>query len=262
MHPSLFQALVLVDPVIQRGNPSKELALPTTYRRDWWSSRQEALQKFQSNPFYQAWDPRVLEKWVEYGLRDTPTELYPQTNENGQQPVTLTTTKAQELFTFLRPTYIDKRSGLPRGTPHGEVHPSEIDDFPFYRPEPAHIFRHLPELNPSILYVFGENSQFSAPTARQEKIQATGTGLGGNGGVSTGRVKDVVLPGCGHLVPMENVAGCAAASADFVQNELSSWEARMSKLREAWKGVPHQERVSIDDQWKEHIGELPKRQKL
>ncbi|PLB45104.1 alpha/beta-hydrolase [Aspergillus steynii IBT 23096] len=261
MHPSLFQALVLVDPVIQTGNPSKTLALPTTYRRDWWPSRQEALQKFQSSSFYQAWDPRVLEKWVEYGLRDTPTELYPQASENGQQPVTLTTTKAQELFTFLRSAYVDKRSGLPRGTPQGEVHPSEIDDFPFYRPEPAHIFRHIPELNPSILYVFGENSPFSTPAARQEKIQATGTGLGGNGGVSQGRVKEAVLP-CGHLVPMENVSGCAAASASFIEDELTNWEARMRKLRGAWKGVPRQERISIDDQWRAHIGELPRRQRL
>ncbi|KAK1145924.1 hypothetical protein N8T08_003871 [Aspergillus melleus] len=261
MHPSLFQALILVDPVVQKGNPSKELALPTTYRRDWWPSRKEALQKFQSNPFYQAWDRRVLEKWVEYGLRDTPTRLYPQPNENGQQSVTLTTTKAQELFTFLRAAYIDERSGLRRGSPRGEVHPSEIDDFPFYRPEPAHIFRHLGELNPSVLYVFGESSPFSSPAARREKIQATGTGLGGNGGASQGRVKEAIVPS-GHLAPMESVTECATASSNFIQDELSGWEARTRKLRGAWKGVTQQERVSIDDQWRKHIGELPKKPRL
>ncbi|THC96242.1 hypothetical protein EYZ11_004276 [Aspergillus tanneri] len=261
MHPSLFQALVLIEPVIQRGNPSKEFALPSTYRRDLWPSREEASQKFQSSSFYQNWDPRVLDKWVEYGLRDTPTELYPQGDEDGQQQtVTLTTTKAQELFTFLRPAYIDRRSGLPRGDPHREVHPAEIDDYPFYRPEPAQMFRRLPDLKPSVLYMFGESSVLSSPVARQEKMQTTGTGIGGSGGFSQGRVKELVLPS-GHLIPMDSVADCAAASTDFIHAELSSWESARKAQREAWERIPRVERVSIDEQWKEHIGKLPKKRK-
>ncbi|KAL2831461.1 hypothetical protein BDW59DRAFT_169723 [Aspergillus cavernicola] len=86
----------------------------------------------------QAWDPRVLQKWVDFGLRDLPTKLYPTPSNATPPAVTLITTKAQELFNFLRPSYIDKRTGLPY-----------IDDFPFYRPEPPQIFRCLPELKPT-----------------------------------------------------------------------------------------------------------------
>lgn len=266
MHPSLFEAIILVDPVIQRENPSRKYALPSTYRRDIWRSRKEAAEKFQSSAFYRAWDPRVLEKWVEYGLRDLPTMLHPTsggTEESTKQPVavTLTTPKAQELFTFLRSSYIDERSGLPRGIPQHEMHPDDIDNFPFYRPEPPKILRRLPELKPAVLYIFGKSSDLSSPDARQEKLQTTGIGVGGSGGASRGRVQEVVLP-CGHLVPMECVTETAQASADFIDSELSFWKSKTLEFQKAWGNVPHRERVSIDKQWEAHIGALPKRAKF
>lgn len=263
MHPSLFQGLILLDPVIQRENPSRKYALPSTYRRDLWSSRADAAEKFRSSRFYQTWDPRVLQKWIEYGLRDLPTKLYPNTSETGspQPAVTLTTPKSQELFTFLRSSYVDDRSGLSRGLPKEEMHPDDIDSFPFYRPEPPQIFRRLPELKPAVLYLFGNKSDLSSPSARQEKLRVTGTGVGGSGGVSRGRVQEVVLP-CGHLVPIELVRESAQASADFMNTEFSHWESQALALRKAWEGISHEQRTSIDGQWKTHMGVLPKRPKL
>ncbi|KAJ5795361.1 hypothetical protein N7457_001960 [Penicillium paradoxum] len=263
MHPSLFQGLILIDPVIQLENPSLKYALPSTYRRDHWPSRVEAANKFRSSSFYRAWDPRVLEKWIEYGLRDLPTKVYPICHETGtQQPaVTLTTPKTQELFTFLRSSYVDRRSGLPRGSPQEEMHPDDIDNSPFYRPEPPHIFRRLPELKPAVMYLFGSSSDLSSPTARQDKLRITGTGVGGSGGVSRGRVQEVVLP-CGHLVPMELVRESAQASGDFIDSELSYWESQTSAFRKAWECIPQDERVTIDKQWEDNIGPLPKRPKL
>lgn len=263
MHPSLFQGLVLLDPVIQRENPSRKYALPSTYRRDLWPSRTEAAQKFQSSSFYQAWDPRVLEKWIEYGLRDLPTALHPAGDrESTQQPVvTLTTPKSQELFTFLRSSYVDERSGLPRGLPKDEMHPDDIDSFPFYRPEPPQIFRRLPELKPAVLYLFGSLSDLSSPGARHEKLRLTGTGVGGSGGAACGRVQEVVLP-CGHLVPMELVQESAQASASFIDSQLSYWESQKQAFQKAWGGVPHEQRTSIDEQWRAHMGELSKKPKL
>lgn len=260
MHPSLLEGLVLIDPVIQRENPSRKYALPSTYRRDYWPSRKAAAEKFQSSPFYQAWDPRVFAKWIEFGLRDLPTNLYPTPNNATQPAVTLTTPKAQELFTFLRPSYVDKRTGLPCGNRIEEMHPEDIDDFPFYRPEPPQIFRRLPELNPSVLYLFGNDSDLSSPSARQEKLQTTGTGVGGSV-ASGGSVQEVVLP-CGHLIPMELVKESAKSSADFISSTMSLWKARKLKFQKAWEQVPLDERASIDKQWESHIGALPKRSKL
>lgn len=231
--------------------------MPSTYRRDHWPSRAEAAEKFKSSKFYQSWDPRVLEKWIEYGLRDLPTKLYPTTSETNEQPpaVTLMTPKSQELFTFLRSSYIDERSGLARGSPQDEIHPDDIDDFPFYRPEPPEVFRRLPEIKPPVLYLFGENPDLSSKKARQGKLHTTGTGIGGSGGVSKGQVKEVVLP-CGHLVPMELVKESAQASAEFIDSELSSWKSARVAFEKAWGSVSH------DDQWRAHMGTLPKRTKL
>lgn len=264
MHPSLFQGLILVDPVIQRTNPSRKYALPSTYRRDIWPSRAEAAEKFRSSKFYQAWDPRVLDKWIEYGLRDLPTMLYPNSSdETGAEKtaVTLTTPKSQEVFTFLRSSYVDERSGLPRGSPHEEMHPDDMDEFPFYRPEPPHIFRRLPELKPAVLYLFGNESDLSTPEAREEKLRITGTGVGGSGGPTCGRVEEAVLP-CGHLVPMERVQESAEAITRFMDSELSHWESKTLAFQKAWGSIPHEERTSIDEQWKSHMGALPKRDKM
>ncbi|KAL4773452.1 Alpha/beta hydrolase family-domain-containing protein [Aspergillus nidulans var. acristatus] len=254
MHPSLFSALVLVDPTIQRSNVGLKFAQASIYRRDLWRSRAEAVQKLNSNPFYQSWDKRVLEKWTQYGLRELPTPLYPITDQNGPGAVTLKTTKAQELFFYSRPSYIDERSGLRRGDPKEDMHPDDIDeDYPFYRPEPALMFRRLPGLKPPVLYLFGGKSEMSTPEARRQKMEITGTGVGGSGGVKAGAVEEVVLP-AGHLVPMELVKESAHATGVFIHSRLLQWEARLKRYQDAWRAVPQEERVQVDKQWEKHLG--------
>ncbi|KAL3479959.1 Alpha/beta hydrolase family-domain-containing protein [Aspergillus californicus] len=267
MHPSLFASLILMDPVIQRQNPGREFAQASTYRRDIWPSREAAIEKFKSSAFYKTWDPRVFDKWGQYGLRNLPTPLYPNPGETGFGPdaVTLTTTKSQELFFYVRPSYIDERSGLPRGYPEEELHPDDInvqiDQSPFYRPEPAQMFRRLPELKQPVLYIFGEKSPLSSPAARKEKLEVTGTGVGGSGGVVRGLVQEAVLP-CGHMVPMELARESAEASVGFLDERLLGWKIRVERFRKGWGAVPHSERVKVDQQWKENTGALPRKPKL
>ncbi|EAQ82891.1 hypothetical protein CHGG_11067 [Chaetomium globosum CBS 148.51] len=122
-HPRLLHSLALLDPVITTTHSGIGPAAASTNRRDIWDSRAAAAARFAKSPFYRAWDPRVLDLWVRHGLRALPTELYPYPpgaartsptattpNPNATDPpVTLTTTKHQELFTFLRPTYLPHR---------------------------------------------------------------------------------------------------------------------------------------------------------
>ncbi|KAE8312743.1 Alpha/beta hydrolase family-domain-containing protein [Aspergillus transmontanensis] len=262
LHPSLLQALVLIDPVIQTENPSKDYAPASSYRRDIWPTKEDAIQRFQNNKVYLKWDPRVFEKYVEYGLREVPTEIYPEPSELGPQPVTLTTPKAQEVFTFLRPKYEGGRVDLERGEWQNEMHPDDLEEgYPFYRPEPAQLFRRLGEMKPSVLYVFGETSELSSPAARQAKMDITGTGIGGNGGVRRQRVKEVTLP-TGHLVPMERVMDCANAIATFSDAELSRWDAERQKYLRRWNAIPRRDKITVDDKWKQHIGTLSRKPKL
>ncbi|KAG8408405.1 hypothetical protein J3459_017816 [Metarhizium acridum] len=225
MHPRLLDSLVLIEPVIQMQNGGVIPAVLSTRRRDAWPSTQEAVSKFKGTKFYQAWDPRVLDRWVKYGLRRGPTELYPEAD--GEQ-ATLTTTKHQELFTFLRPTYrsesadaIVDRDPLGAGIPGVSV-------------LPARAGTRLPA------------------DRRQEKMARTGTGVGGSGGAEAGRVRQAVLD-CGHLVAMEKVAESADAIGEFLGEDLARQSKERKKFGRRWKEKTRREQFTIDERWASEV---------
>lgn len=238
-----------------------EPAAASTFRRDIWDSRSAAAAKFASSRFYKAWDPRVLDLWIQHGLRDLPTVLYPNlptskesspkkgTAEPGP-PVTLTTTKYQEVYNFLRPTYLadrDQRDRLDSSKPEEPAR-----KYNFYRPEPVYAFERLPELRPSVMYIFGKTSEMSGPEARQAKLARTGAGLGGSGGVKKGMVKEVVVD-CGHLVAMERAPECAEAAGSFLSTELARWKEEQRAFVEASRARGEKGVLTIDERWKTEV---------
>lgn len=132
--------------------------------------------------------------------------------------------------------------------------------YPFYRPEPPNTLKKLPEVRPSVLWVFGETSAMSSPGARKLKIETTGAGVGGSGGVKEGRVNEVVLKGIGHLVTMEASEQCADAAAPWVGREMQRFEVER-KAYEAWTKKSAVEKTTLSEEWKKRIGS-PKGSKL
>ncbi|KAL2810449.1 Alpha/beta hydrolase family-domain-containing protein [Aspergillus granulosus] len=272
MHPRLLHSLVLLDPVIQRqttqldptdlGKQKLVIAKTTqlsTYRRDQWPSRKAAAASFKKNPFYQAWDPRVLERWLQYGLRDLPTAIYPlnesSSNTAEDKPVTLSTTLHQEVFTYSRPNY-DGPPGFAvpvNKVTHPDLDPDHLGSWPFYRPEPSRIFAQLPHLRPSVLYVFGGTSDMSPPTMMADKLSNTGTGLGGSGGTAAGRVQSVVLKNIGHLVAQEAPIQCAEEASSFLGLELKRWKEEEKLFQDQWSTKSQVEKLTIDHRWKAHV---------
>lgn len=256
-HPRLFQALIFIDPTIQTENPGKGFMAASTFRRDTWPSRQAAREKFAGSKFYKAWDPRVFDKWMEYGLRDAPAPIAPD-QDSPETPVTLSTTVSQEVFLYQRPKYLghSELAWQENKLEYGDIHPDDDEqDYLFYRPEPAQIFRRLPELYPSVLYVFGTKSPFSTPELRRKKMQTTGAGVGGSGGHTSGRVEEILVEGS-HMVPLENVNKTAEAIADFSRRKIDQWKARAKEEKQQWLQRTYPERSSLDDQWKDKIGKL------
>ncbi|KAF2862842.1 alpha/beta-hydrolase [Piedraia hortae CBS 480.64] len=217
MHPRLFAGLILIDPVIQRWPNAGNFAPAqlSIRRRDRWPSRKAAETAFRKSPFYQAWDPRVFDRWVKYGLRELPTALYPVPATEGE--VTLTTTKHQEVLTFLRLRQDRNEAEIDEATPTNSA--------PFYRPESVNTFLNLPHLRPNAFYIYGGESALSTPASQSNQLSATGTGIGGSGGVARGRVKHVTFSDLGHMIPMEAVDRTAKACADWLGLELKWWHA-------------------------------------
>ena len=279
IHPRLLSSLILIDPVIHgarspfnRSNSTTKFARSSTFRRDVWPSRAQAATSFKKSEFYRIWDPRVFDLWIKHGLRDLPTAIYPehpdpqelnlQKISNGEgPPVTLATTKAQEVHMFLRPNFEgkDKDGNItvnPRTHPDIDLSTTEI--YPFYRPETSAVYKNLPHLRPSTLYLFGGTSELSQPESRKQKLDITGTGVGGNGGLKAGRVKEVVVEGVGHLVPMIAPKVCGLSSADFLVQDLKRWRTEEEEFRKENVDKSKLERMAISEEWKKHIGGDPK----
>lgn len=257
-----MDALVIMDPVFQLQGGGQSWARASTFRRDLWPSRKIAGEKLRASPALQSWDPVVLDKFIEYGLRDCPTETYPDIPQEGEDvPVTLQTTVAQEVYNYVQPTYDDPRLMIPEYLKGKDFHPEDVakaNGAKFMHAEMAVLFRRLEELQPSTLFVFGEKSEISGNEARRLKMERTGRGVGGNGGIETGMVKEAVL-GCGHLIPMEAPKQAATICADFVDAEIRRWAEGEDRRRKVWESLSIRERLGINDLWKEKIGGPPQR---
>lgn len=266
LHPRLFESLILIDPVIQGrislgGNVSPAFA--SAKRRERWPSREEALKSFKKSKFYQTWDPRVLDRWVQHGLRDVPTRLFP----DAKAPeVTLTTTKHQEVMTFLRPNFAARpgdtevssaeftlsnptlnRRTHPDLTPHAEV------QSPFYRGESTIVLQQLPNIRPSVFYVFGSLSFLTNDAIIEEKMAKTGSGVGGSGGRAEGRVANVVVQDAGHLIPMEKVDESAEHMGKWIGKEMVRYWDWERKTEQEWQGKQGLERSVLSERYVEEL---------
>ena len=279
LHPRLLTALILIDPVIftekqshlltDTGEKSTPLTLAglSFARRDTWPSRDEAAAAVKRSPFFKSWDSRVLDRWLRYGLRDLQAAPHPGTQtgpEGGKKgAVVLTTTKDQESFTFLRPTFgrgpgaSDPLLYLPDLCPSAQGVP------PFYRAESFLTFEQLPRLRPSTFYLFGGLSTVSSPETREERVRRTGIGVGGNGGLAAGKVKQYVLSDGGHLMPMEQVNNVAEVIGEHLADEVESWSREENRWKSWWSSLEKKEKVALTAEWRQAFDEIERvREKL
>ncbi|PQE27372.1 toxin biosynthesis protein [Rutstroemia sp. NJR-2017a WRK4] len=242
----LLSTLVLYEPIIiniraRNGEPNP--ALMSTRRRDLWDSREKAESYFRKA--FHAWDPRVVELFLKYGLRATPTALYDDTQKTPAGAVTLTTSKHQESWTYIQYNFEPKEAGLDRLLLPDWDKDLEMPML-YTRVECSITMRNLPYIRPSVLYVFGAKSPFSSTAAQDEKLAVTGSGVGGSGGEAEGKVQKVVFPESGHLLVFENVQESARASAEWIDRWFQQWlvDERFYKGYESKKSDKDMLRVS------------------
>ncbi len=139
-----------MEPMIQRDHPpGPNAAMLSTLRKDVWPSRAEAEAAIRKNKFFATWDPRVLDNYLTYGLRETPTAINPVAQEGS---IVLTTTKHQESWSYLRSRFellTDNRHRERLLSP--DLDPDEESQYLFSRAEPGIVQEYLPYVRPSIL---------------------------------------------------------------------------------------------------------------
>lgn len=162
---------------------------------------------------------------------------------------------------FLRPNFDGKDANgnlvINRQT-HPDIDLDATFIYPFYLPVPEAVFKNLPHLRPSALYLFGGASEMSTPDLRRHKLDSTGTGVGGSGGVREGRVKEEVVEGVGHLVPMIAPKECADAAAGFLSTEVKRWKKDEEEWRRQWDSKDRLEKMTINEEWKKNMGGDPR----
>ena len=266
MHPRLLTSLVLLDsiilPLAAVAGSVKSLLQMSTFRRDLWPSRKAAVASFNKAAVYRAWDPRVLQKWIESGLRNAPTIIHP--NEPTTS-VTLATSPAQEGFTTDRPNFEQYGTA---GTPinrvtHADVTPrSDLLEHKFYRPEIYLALNRLPELRPSVLFVRGGSSPLGTTESHEDIVSKTGTGIGGSGGKEEGRVDGTVLDKVGHLIPMETPGRSAQVAAAWIGTQVMQVMQEESNWKRDWDLRTLKQKQEIDDVWRQIVGGPSKRSKM
>ena len=196
----------------------------STFRKDLWPSRAAAEAEFKKIKAFQAWDIRVLNQYLAFGLRQVPTALYGQNGTAPQEAVTLTTTKHQESWSYVRPNFEPQSEDMNRLL-SPDLSPNIEGQQSSHRPEAIATLAQLPFLRPNVLYIFGGRSPMSTEPKRMDKLLKTGTGVGGNGGSKSGRVQSVVFEQNSHLVPFEATFECSVSAAKWLAHCLKEYKS-------------------------------------
>jgi len=237
-HPTLFSTMILLDPIIapaEMVSMGLMLARTTLRRRIEWPSRLAAEKAFKVG--FAAWDSRVLEKFLDYALY--PYRSAQPRNAAESQPVRLVTGRFQELMSFIRPDFVYT----------GDMNSKEIAWV-----EETFLSHKIIDLVPcTTLYICGEKSVSAGPEIRKDWLARTGTGahMGRRG--RKRRVEEVIVPGAGHFVPMENPRACAEAAAKWIDEDAKRWEAEEKSMKETWRSLSKDEKEKRANAWMNNL---------
>ncbi|KAJ5920990.1 hypothetical protein N7466_009316 [Penicillium verhagenii] len=255
-HPRLFASLLLVEPFISdrpHEGGGAEIITMATLKRDTWPSREAAAKE--SRKFLRVWDPRVFQRWTEFGYRELPTAIYPSAPAT-PGAVTLTTTKHQEIMSL---TYINQRENIIVHVPGENRDENEakqrspVPERQVYRTEPMIAFKMLPYLAPPTLWISGSRSPLYTTGIHEEAAKITGKGFQGNVGVASGVVNHVVIEKGNHTLPLEKIDATAAAMGPWIQREVQRWKQNEAQTSQEWGPLSSKEKSTIPLEWMETL---------
>ena len=238
------------------------LAYFSNEREESWPNRAAAEEFFRNSNVHCGWDKGVLERWLRFGLREQTSQACSRDGKSseGGANISLTTSKHQESWTYARSYFSPLADSLNKDLydanrrRYPDTDPSTIKTHPFYRAEPDLTLDNLPRLRPSVLYVFPQKSPVSTPALHAQKMELTGTGKGGSGGVKAGRVKSVGIEHGSHLVTFEKPDLCAEILVGWLMEWFEQWKQdEEMEMEEGARGKSEMEgnRLVISKEWRD-----------
>ena len=204
-------------------------------RRTEWGSRDHAEKAMRKSPYFAKWNEHALARYFRFALQDLPP------SEGKPSPVRMSTSKYLEAAHIFRLNDrglgLDGLDALPpgdRGTVP-DLDPSAAENAPLYSPWTREMFFRLPSLRPWVLYIDGDSvTTASSPQMSAQRVEATGTGIGGSGGAQMGTVKRTIIKGAQHTMPLdEHMGEVADAASGFIVAEVRRWQQEQKSR--AWE---------------------------
>ncbi|KAK5169117.1 uncharacterized protein LTR77_006426 [Saxophila tyrrhenica] len=239
LHPSLFTSLVLIEPVIYPEGQVETTLTQMRYmlrRPEQWPSRAAAEKAIRKSPYYGSWDPRVLDRIVRHGLRERQSPKAGDIRKGPEgTPVRTVASKELEVAHIIRLN--DRGVGMQGNEAITHEDRRIIPDMdptcpsaPLYNPFTRQMFFLLPTLRPWVLYIDGESSPRATPENIQSRLETTGTGQGGSGGLRAGTIKHHFVKGGQHTIPLDMHLGeVACAAGTFIAEEMGRYRESLDK---------------------------------
>ena len=224
----------------------------SSLRPDLWPSRASAETSIRNAKVFKSWDRRFLERYIAHAFRETPTALYP-SGKATEGSVTLTTTKHQESWSYVRDAFDPVADPATERLLRPDLDAEKEGVYLFTRPECAITLRNLPFVRPAVLYIYGAKSPFAAPELVEEKMQTTGTGVGGSGGVEAGKVEKEVFEGVGHFVPCERPREICERGAEWIGRVLEGYVGDETFLRGKARRKSTRGMLEASGEWVENV---------
>ncbi|KAJ5114097.1 hypothetical protein N7456_002631 [Penicillium angulare] len=237
MHPRLFSSLIFLDPSILKTPPTHFRQHPVFHkyifnRQQSWPSRSQAEASIAKWPTHSTWDPRCLQRFLKYALVETSEPK----SKLSDPPVSFSTSEAQGILYMSREARVQRQ--VDGTVTIDREHAPDLDpidaerDDPLYRSEMRATWNRLPELRPSAKFILGGRTYLSTRELH-EAVDRCGTGLGGSGGASEGRVCKVVFKKGSHFFPLELVDETAKECAVWIHAEVERWMKKENEFKDS-----------------------------
>lgn len=269
-HPRLFNSFAFVE-----AGVDPEYGLPITFawarqmlkRKESWPTREEAEAELAKSHVAAGWDDRTISRLKMYGVHEI--------TDNSKTAWRATTPGQQIAAMVLRfnsgrvgskPGGLEEITLLERESVP-DINPTGPDLGYFYRAELQGAWDLLPNVRPWVLYVNGGKSPFfGRPSTRDERARITGTGVGGNGGMKLGAVRQEVIENGEHTMVFDRHMGDVAdIVSSWFEKEAKRWTEGEKKTTYELQTRSVSERQSVSKAYEEALEsqvKVSKKQKL